>query len=342
MAGISFCTPVEYGNQATSLGQKLTEFVDGYFYWGGRIAVVVPGAMRNGSQEVFIRNEEAPLWKTALKVLSYLTVILPIVFLIAKALLRSYYTFHTCQDQIAPTPRPDDSPYPIARAPLTLIRSPNAADLTVSVLYNALFRPQDPIVPAPTVIEEQGEIAKYTWNVHALGDGTMNVNDHRIHMVWWEAMRRGMQTPVDPASSICVSKNKIGDFLEAHLRKQGLEEGELTAFKNYWQTLLGREEAPYFLIQPIHASEQGQYIPEMQIRGEDADSFSLNRFYFRFEPVADSEIGMAAAVFLSGLGQSALGTHAVIDLGGEIVGELTAETDPTFNPAFIQRYIYAE
>jgi len=345
MAGISFFTPVEYGNQVTSFGERLTEAVDGYFYLGGRVAVIIPGMVRNGSQEVSIQNNDTVWWKTALKVLSYMTVILPVILLIAKAVLRSSFVFHNCQNQIVPEPRPRPPFNPhgemMVKAPLTLVRSASPTDLKISVLYNERFVPQDPIVPAPTGIEEEGGVSKYTWKVQSNSDGTMNVNDRRIHMIWWEAMRKGAFSPVDPTRSVCVSKGEIREFLEGVLKKQGVAQGELNAFANYWHELLKREEAPYFLVQPVSPSEQGKYLPEMRVDGEKAALFSLNRFYFRFEPVFDAACGMRPEAYLNRVDQRELGANAVIDLGGEVAGQLNAEIDLAFNDAFIRKYIYA-
>ena len=66
MNSISFWTPVKYDNQPTTLLQKATEFVDDYFYLGGKVAYVTPA----DQGKVILGPGKAPLWKTTLKVIS--------------------------------------------------------------------------------------------------------------------------------------------------------------------------------------------------------------------------------------------------------------------------------
>ena len=49
---VSFFTPIKYGHQSTSIHQKITEFVDEYFHLRGRVALVIPGKIINGSEGV--------------------------------------------------------------------------------------------------------------------------------------------------------------------------------------------------------------------------------------------------------------------------------------------------
>lgn len=96
MAEIRFLTPIEYGNHATSFHQKLIEKTDFYFYLGGRkVAEVIPGNIEKNSQGVILKDERAIWWKTALKVASYFTIILPVLILLTKLVMRKKYHFHT-------------------------------------------------------------------------------------------------------------------------------------------------------------------------------------------------------------------------------------------------------
>lgn len=334
MASISFFTPVEY-NQFTSCGQLLTEAVDGYFYLGGRKAVTLPGHLRNGSQEVALQQGTTTWWKTALKVLSYATVVVPLIMLIAKAVLRSHYRFHNCgQDPVVPYYGPEIR----VAAPLTLVRSTSPTDLKISVLYNQQFLPHDPIVPKPSTIETGG---KYTWNVQTQADGTLNVDGRRVKMIWWEAMRQGAVTGVDAAQAVCVPRSEIKGFLEKVLKKMGVDDNELMAFVNYWKAMMDDGTTPYVLVQLIHPAELHKYVPEMQLEGEQAGRFVLSRNYFRFEAVPDASRGMEPAAYLSDLMDVELGLDAVIDLGGEVIGGVSKDWEPAFNEQFTGRYIYA-
>ncbi len=94
MTNIKFFTPIKYGDHATSNIQKLIEHTDFYFYLGGRVAEIIPGNVKKDSQAVVLRNGKSSCWKIALKVMSYFTLILPALMLLAKAILRFRYHFH--------------------------------------------------------------------------------------------------------------------------------------------------------------------------------------------------------------------------------------------------------
>lgn len=353
MSGIRFCTPIDYEGHWATLSQLLTQSVDGYFFLGGEVAVTLPGNVRNGSQEVVLQQRETSWWKTALKVLSYMTVIIPVIMLIAKAVLRSYYRFHSCglNEPVHYGPiihnGPNgpvlyNGPLPMARAPLTLVRSSlGPTDLKVSVLYNEKFRPHGPIVPKPTDIKTEGTVSKYSWNVQTQNDGTLKVEEGRINMIWWEAMRQGAITGVDATQAACVKREDLKGFLEGALQKRGVHQNELEAFTQYWKGLLGEGDSPYLLVQLVQPSEVQNYVPEMQVEGEQAPLFDLNRFYFRFESAPDASRGMEPELYLNNLENVELGPNTVIDLGGEVVNDVARDWEPSFNEEFVRRYIYA-
>lgn len=349
MSTISFFTPVSYRDQPTFWGQKAVELVDGYFSLGGRVAVVIPGAVQNGSQEVALQDVNAVWWQTALKVVSYFTVVIPVIMLVAKAIMRSQYLFHECQRQPNVFP---DPPYDmvVAKAPLTLVRSDGPANLDISVLYNQKFSPQDPIEPKPSEIANQGPLSKYTWKVLAHEDGTMTAADRRIKMIWWEAMRHEMPTRIDTDQAVCVERSELKGFLEKTLKKLGVQDKELGAFTHYWHEIFKNDydaqNAPFVLVQLIQPDELGKYIPEMEVQGPDAGRFDLQRFYFRFEPTSNFDRGMNADVYLANLDEAQLGPNVVIDLGGEVadcpgVERVEWEGAEAFEQGFIREHIYA-
>lgn len=94
MLNLNFFTPVSFGDQPKSCTQALLETVDSYFYLGGKKAYVIPGHIQQDIKGTVLTEDSAPFLITALKVLSYLTVILPMIMLIAKAILRSFDSFH--------------------------------------------------------------------------------------------------------------------------------------------------------------------------------------------------------------------------------------------------------
>ncbi|EKE08203.1 MAG: hypothetical protein ACD_17C00291G0004 [uncultured bacterium] len=94
MAKVGFFTAVSFGDQPKSCTQSMFETVDSYFYLGGKKAYVIPGHAQQGIEGAVLAKDSPAFVITALKVISYLTVALPVVMLIAKAILRSIHSFH--------------------------------------------------------------------------------------------------------------------------------------------------------------------------------------------------------------------------------------------------------
>jgi hypothetical protein len=85
---LSFLTPVTYGNAAKTSKQSALELVDDYFYLGGRKAQVLQGVTKDGVEIAMLTDVPTSMVRTAIKVLTYLTIVLPAVLLFVKALLR--------------------------------------------------------------------------------------------------------------------------------------------------------------------------------------------------------------------------------------------------------------
>lgn len=97
MPKVGFFTAVSFGDQPKSCSQSLLETVDSYFYLCGKKAYVIPGNLQQGSEGTILRNDSSTCLVTAIKVISYATVILPVIILIAKIVLRSIHTFFLIQ-----------------------------------------------------------------------------------------------------------------------------------------------------------------------------------------------------------------------------------------------------
>jgi hypothetical protein len=99
---ISFFTPVQFGEQKTCK-QCLQEGVENYFYLGGKSVFIIPGEIVDGSQAVrIIKNQEQigvrRVILGAIKVISYVTVVIPLIMLITKASFRLTHKFHIVSD----------------------------------------------------------------------------------------------------------------------------------------------------------------------------------------------------------------------------------------------------
>lgn len=89
---VSFFTPVSYGNLNTSKIEKLLEFADDCFFFGGHKAVVIERSSLERSQQIELRPVQTSMWKTAFKMVAWLacfagTMWNPLVWCVPVALL---------------------------------------------------------------------------------------------------------------------------------------------------------------------------------------------------------------------------------------------------------------
>jgi hypothetical protein len=89
--GVSFFTPVTYQNQSRF---PIAWIADQYFYLRGKEAYVIHGYNTNG-REAIVFSEKGPSYLlSAVKVASYVTIIIPVFFLIVKAFSRCNKRFY--------------------------------------------------------------------------------------------------------------------------------------------------------------------------------------------------------------------------------------------------------
>lgn len=96
MSNISFFTPVVFEKDRTAR-QYLLEKVDGYFSLGGKRAFVISGNKSDQNYDVQMKDYKSgaisKLLFTTLKIISYLTIVLPVFMIISKLVLRANYSF---------------------------------------------------------------------------------------------------------------------------------------------------------------------------------------------------------------------------------------------------------
>ncbi|MBI5273481.1 MAG: ankyrin repeat domain-containing protein [Chlamydiales bacterium] len=93
MQTINFCTPIDFGSYKQHIGDSLLEVADDYFYLGGKKAEVINNIDPQGYYPVQFDDETVSMMETVIKVVSYLTVIIPLIVFVAKVTLRSMYDF---------------------------------------------------------------------------------------------------------------------------------------------------------------------------------------------------------------------------------------------------------
>jgi Family of unknown function (DUF648) len=93
-AEFNFWTPVKYREHVITQTHKVMECIDNYFYLNGKVAVVVASPANNRCIDIQLQEDQPSLWLTILKVISYATLIIPAIMLIAKYVLRSRHVFN--------------------------------------------------------------------------------------------------------------------------------------------------------------------------------------------------------------------------------------------------------
>ena len=95
---INFFTPIKFEGQKKTFKQNIQEGVEDYFFLKGKAAFVIPGKVVNESQEVKIKFKDQSKIKQvilgAIKVISYMTIAIPLIMLAAKAIFRGFHKFH--------------------------------------------------------------------------------------------------------------------------------------------------------------------------------------------------------------------------------------------------------
>lgn len=237
---------------------------------------------------------------------------------------------------------------PIARAPLTIVRSDNSnVFLDISIVFNEVFKAIEPNYPKPNKIDENGTA---TWSVSTQSDKTIKIKtkdnlDQKVHMIWWESLRNTDLIPLDTSKSACVKREDLSNFLSQALTKRGVKYSEQKAFITYWEEVLVKNNcnSPYLLIDLANLDQIEKLLPNMKV--DSTTDFEIHRLYFRFCP-SDSLNGLSAQEYLDRISQTEISSNAVIDLGGEIIKENGEGVDlkdlnPSFNQAFIEEYIKA-
>ncbi|MBS4166975.1 MULTISPECIES: DUF648 domain-containing protein [unclassified Neochlamydia] len=93
MSKLSFFTPITYQTSPKSTALFLLEKVDNYFYLGGKKAQVIQGRTKTGQEKVILSETRSSVLARVGRFLSYFTIIIPLIMLIAKTALRSQHSF---------------------------------------------------------------------------------------------------------------------------------------------------------------------------------------------------------------------------------------------------------
>ncbi len=104
MAKVGFFTAVSFGSLTETCAQSALETVDSYFYLGGKKACVIAGRVQNGKEDIVLAEGDSSCFLSALKVMSYFTIIIPVLALIVKAVLRYQNQFYVIDSRLINLP----------------------------------------------------------------------------------------------------------------------------------------------------------------------------------------------------------------------------------------------
>lgn len=91
MDKIAFFTAIKFQPHHKTRAQSLLENVDNYFYLGGRKAHVIK--VKGGKEKAVLSETNSSVLARVAKAVSYLSLAIPLILLLAKAILRSQHTF---------------------------------------------------------------------------------------------------------------------------------------------------------------------------------------------------------------------------------------------------------
>ena len=91
-----FFTSIHYSDNFQKTNeQKLLEKVDDYFFLKGKVAEVEPNSIQKEIENVcIVPQANFSFFKTALKVASYFTIVIPLIVFVAKVILRSRHNYN--------------------------------------------------------------------------------------------------------------------------------------------------------------------------------------------------------------------------------------------------------
>lgn len=95
MEKVGFFTPIDYGSKVKTHAEKATENVDSYFHVFGKKAYVVSD-LKAGKRVVVLKkapNSALTILKTTAAVLSFFTVVIPLMMLAVKTILRAKHSY---------------------------------------------------------------------------------------------------------------------------------------------------------------------------------------------------------------------------------------------------------
>lgn len=101
-SALAFWDPVHYGAHAKTLEHKVLQWVDAYFNCGTHRATVLLPPQDHARTYVIFQEHQPTFLLTALKIISYATVIIPAIMLIAKYILRSRNLFYEVRPALTP------------------------------------------------------------------------------------------------------------------------------------------------------------------------------------------------------------------------------------------------
>lgn len=118
------------------------------------------------------------------------------------------------------------------------------------------------------------------WDVTVGPDGTIinNADGERYDYLWWESRSHGANIPNE---GFVVSRFELDSFFNEKLSKFGMNEKEITQFKDYWVDRMNKEQEDYFFVTFLFDEEVDQIAKLKFSREPD----NLMRIFMIYEPL---------------------------------------------------------
>lgn len=96
---ITFFTAVKYTNPHRSFSEFILDTIDDYFYWSGKKAYVIQGRTKAGREKVVFSDADSSQLAMLVKAISYCTIALPLILVVAKFVLRQQHSYKIVDPQ---------------------------------------------------------------------------------------------------------------------------------------------------------------------------------------------------------------------------------------------------
>lgn len=144
MSNLGFFTALKFNPEGQTCHQSLTQKIDGYFYFGSRHAKVLQGVLKNGKEVAVLKTGNVSRLMQVALIISYFTVLIPLLMLVAKVALRLSYDIKVVDSNYISKMKP---------LPVNSVNIPQESPLVPAPVFTQLQSlPSVPVPAQPVVV----------------------------------------------------------------------------------------------------------------------------------------------------------------------------------------------